>query len=173
MAKIDTGWVNWDGGVMGYLLPEDWDLMEQYIDQYHIKRVVEFGSGISTRLFLLKGVLGMAYEQSSRFADKIRSEFPAIGNRIAVWDGKKVIAKQADMCFIDGPWCDGTDSNFPDRSCSYKMARVLCPTLIAVHDFDRKEEQANAKRYLDPAYDLIASSRITAIFRIKTYHGNN
>ena len=40
----------------GFLDPDDWKILETIIDRLNIKNVVEFGSGISTRLFHMKGL---------------------------------------------------------------------------------------------------------------------
>lgn len=147
----------------GFLDPDDWKILETIIDRLNIKNVVEFGSGISTRLFHMKGLNCISFEQHAGLVKKARK------NKYVVrfWDDVAPLPWRPDMVFIDAPWCDGTDPKYPNREESYIRTIPMHPLVIAVHDYGREEERQWIAKYLIPSgYHSVDTSGQTELFII-------
>jgi hypothetical protein len=153
----------WDGE-NGFLDVDDWNVLETAIDEHNIKNVVEFGSGISTRLFCMKGLNVTSYEQFDRFIKRLKDE--GVSADIRKWfdpDPRKYYP--TDMVFIDGPWCDGSDPKYLNREMSYIRALAMEPRVIIAHDTDRDEEQVWIKKHLIAnGYKLTVKGRLIEVF---------
>src|SRR3990167_4472300 len=89
--EVNTYGLPWGKGA---LLKEDWDFMTEIIHNYSVKRVIEFGAGLSTLLFndavRNPGVQGWVttLETSQAWIDKVHvlNKFP----EILFWNGREI-----------------------------------------------------------------------------------
>ncbi|GAG51677.1 unnamed protein product [marine sediment metagenome] len=125
-VKIDTSHVLWEGAIVGFLGQADWEFLEDVIDAHAIKSVVEFGSGLSTDLFVAKGLEVVSYEDHEEWFEMKAAVYPGV---VREWDGGRVDIGHPDLVFIDGPW------DLSLRGPAFKSAWGAAPRFIAVHDY--------------------------------------
>lgn len=112
-------------GSIDYL---DWNFIEKAIDQYNVKTVIEFGSGLSTLLFMKKGLKVISFETSKQWIETVKKINPECD--IREWDGKSPIdfkGEKFDMAFIDGP-TGGNNREFSTKT-STENANI-----VVIHD---------------------------------------
>jgi len=118
---------------------EDWAVIEEVIKKNNVKRVLEFGSGLSTLLMADMGLEVISYEVMDEWAKKIRDLNPKVD--IRPWDGKEIPGYKSlgefDLVFCDGP--ASSVSAGEARKDSIKMSADLARILI-VHDGGRAGE---------------------------------
>jgi ADP-heptose:LPS heptosyltransferase len=149
--KIDNDYLDkWGfkfGG--GSITDRDWMFMKETVEKYKVKKVLEFGAGLSS---LLLGTITdqvITYETTPGWIKKI-SQFKSDKNIILQWNGKQIPSvDKFDMVFVDGP------SGGVNREWSTKYASELSD-LVIVHDAGRKEEREWQAKYLENDFELIA-----------------
>jgi len=134
------------------IVPSDWKLLDKITDQFNVKRMVEFGCGVSTQHFDKKKIRVHGYEAMDKIKDRVEKQtHNAI---IKKWDGKTppVINGDFQMAFIDGPMYG------KNREPSYKAVKNSAINLVACHDSSRAEDQKWIKKYFGK-WNLIAENK--------------
>lgn len=106
----------------------DWAFIENMIDKYNVKTVLEFGAGLSTLLFAKKGVKVVSIETDKKWLESVKEINPVCDIRF--WDGKSPIdfkGEKFDMAFVDGP------TGGEHREFSTKIASENA-NIILIHD---------------------------------------
>jgi len=134
----------------------DSNLLTEFIEEHRIKSVLEFGAGVSTKLFDDLGMKVESLETDLRHAKAIASELKSIS--IYCWEGivENYISNicqrsEAELVFIDGP--EGGQNREP----SYQLALMTKARFIACHDAQRDYEAKWIKKYLS-TYTLVKAN---------------
>ncbi len=141
-SSVNTYGLTFNGGA---LTENDWAFICQTIDQYKVKSVLEFGSGLSTLLLndRLKNVV--TYECSKGWIDKLAKLKP--GMNVRLWDGVTIDTDEHfDMAFVDGP------ANDKPREHSTKLGSERAKVVI-VHDAGREWSKKYQEQYLANGFD--------------------
>lgn len=134
---------------------KDWEFIRRAMEENGVKRVLEFGAGLSS-LLMSEGASVVSYETDGAWAQKIAEK--RLGENaleIVMWDGVSVpplLAQRGpfDMAFVDGPRGDSVAG----REFSFKAAAELGVPLIITHDSGRRGELRWANKYLRDKYDV-------------------
>lgn len=131
---------NLDGNWWGAIRKEDMLLLKEFIKKHGIKRVVEFGAGLST-IVMDSLCTVLSYETETRFAERV---LPALKNSmVVIWDGQFTnIPVNCEFVFIDGP------AGGKSREPSYESAAKSNAKFIACHDYLREHETLWQKKWL-------------------------
>jgi len=114
------------------------------IKRHKVKKVLEFGCGISTLMFNKMGIEVLCYETNNKWADKVRGSMinPDTNLHITNWDSKdSKILGHYDLAFVDGP------AGGNNREHSTRLAAQHADIVIQ-HDAARPTEKEWAKKYL-------------------------
>ena len=128
----------------------DWKFIKSVLERYNVKSVLEFGSGLSTRLFIENGYKVSAFETNQTYFDHINKTVPNIAGSVTLWDGTYLdIGGRFDLAFVDGPsaWKPSVGS----REVSTRIASEHSD-LVIVHDCDRAPELRWQELYLKPGF---------------------
>ena len=120
----------------------DWLFIHDVLQRYQVKRVLEFGAGLSSVLMSqYGGVHVTSYETDPVWAKSLKDlNLPNLDVRM--WDGKQVQLTEAyDLAFIDGP------ANGENREHSTRIASGAAP-LVIQHDARRPSELKWEAQYL-------------------------
>jgi ADP-heptose:LPS heptosyltransferase len=118
---------------------EDWKFIKDAIDKYEVKRILEFGCGLSTLLFN-EIANTISFETDESLINKIKG----INQKcdIRKWDGKALDLKDLfDLAFVDAP------SGGVNREISTKIASELADIVI-IHDANREYEKKWQEKYI-------------------------
>lgn len=92
---------------------KDWIFIKKFINQYGIKKVIEYGSGLSTELLYLEGCEIYCLEDFKWWADHNRKVFKGI-KQIRIEDYKigeiPEVQERFDLAFVDGPQHERTET---------------------------------------------------------------
>jgi hypothetical protein len=139
---------------------QDWKFIKKAMDDYKVKKVLEFGAGLSSLLMSERAEV-VTYETREDWAKGIKEK--ANGNSLVtvLWDGENPppLIKQRgpfDMVFIDGPPSKGVGG--VGREIAYSTAVELGTPIIVTHDSGRQTERALAKYFLCEKYDLVGKN---------------
>jgi ADP-heptose:LPS heptosyltransferase len=136
----------WGGGC---LTDRDWMFMKEAIKKYKVKKILEFGAGLSSLLFGTVADQIITYETMPGWIKKVEP-FKTTKNTFLLWDGKTIPSvDKFDMVFVDGP------SGGENRQWSIKYASERAD-LVIVHDAGRVPERKWQAEYLEPEFELIA-----------------
>lgn len=143
----------------GYAISQkDWDFIRRQMDERGVKRVLEFGAGLSSLMMSEKAEV-VTYETDAEWAAKVKGK--ANGNALAMesWAGDEAPALLAqrgpfDMAFVDGPRGDHPCG----REFAFKAVADLGVPLVITHDSGRRDELKWANRYLRTKYDIVANN---------------
>lgn len=132
----------WGGSSLTH---DDWLFIDQIIDKYNVKSVLEFGAGLSTCLFYEKGLNVVSLETDLKYAKNIPESV-----KLLEWNGKDVLNlnDEWEFIFVDGP---GGGQN---REHSIKYASEHSD-LVIIHDANRSFEIKYQEQYLATNFDLI------------------
>jgi len=128
----------------------DWKFIKSVLERYNVKSVLEFGSGLSTRLFIENGYKVSAFETNQTYFDHINKTVPNIAGSVTLWDGTYLdIGGRFDLAFVDGPsaWKPSVGS----REVSTRIASEHSD-LVIVHDCNRAPELKWQETYLKPGF---------------------
>jgi glycosyltransferase involved in cell wall biosynthesis len=125
----------------GCITEPDWEFMQQVIRDHGVRRVLEFGTGLSTLLMTDLGIDVETYETMPGWVDRIRAINPK--SNINLWDGVNLDLgdKRYDMVFVDGP------AGGRSREASTRIAAEHAPVVL-VHDAGREWEKLWQEKYL-------------------------
>lgn len=113
---------------------EDWAFIQQAIIERQVKTVLEFGSGLSTRLLRSLGVEVTSFETNEEKCKKFGA---------TPWDGKDLkLDHFYDLAFVNGP------SGGANREHSTRVASEYAG-LVVVHDAGRPFERQWQAKYLE------------------------
>lgn len=142
----------WGGGS---ITDKDWVFMEDVIKTYNVKKVIEFGAGLSSLLMSTKVDDIVTFETMEGWIEKI-SSMSSGNNHIFKWDGKKIDIDieqfkdvKFDLAFVDGP-AGGANRQFSTMYAS-KLA-----DLVIVHDAGRQWERKWQEMYLSKDFELVS-----------------
>ena len=137
--KRETGHlpIEWSGWSLD---PTDWVVLRDLLKARNIKRVVEFGAGVSTQLMDRLGVEVDSYETDEIHLEKVK-RLVSKANLI-LWNGTSPLILGAyDLALIDGP------SGGENREPSYKAVADSKIKLVACHDSKRAGERVWITKY--------------------------
>lgn len=143
----------WGGGS---ITDRDWLFLCDIFDTYNIKKVLEFGAGLSTLLMASKVDKVVTFETQQGWINKISKMSDKEKNYFFLWDGKKIDLNSSDFkdvkfdfAFVDGP-AGGANREFSTMYAS-KLADI-----IVVHDAGREWERKWQEKYLSKDFELVA-----------------
>ena len=138
------------------ITPDDWQMIKDAIELYNINSVVEFGSGVSTKLLSEMDVDVLSFETSM---EQIESSSRATPNAvIRPWDGKSIPKIDGDMAFIDGP------HGGKNREPSYRAVAESEIPLVFCHDNHRPEDRQWIDKYFK-SWDVLEESKTLIALR--------
>lgn len=119
----------------------DWRLFWQFICDKKVRRVVEFGPGLSTAILSRCGINVCSYETHQGLIDRYKGALPGVTFRH--WPGNHVVPlnRQYNLAFIDGP-LGGENREFAYRSVAESNIRY-----VACHDSNRKADKVWIDKY--------------------------
>jgi len=126
----------------------DWSAIFNYLVENDVKRVLEFGSGLSSLLISQVCHLVTLEDNQEYFQKTLKFASKANQMEIHEWDGVHFpdhLRVKYDLVFIDGPE--------PDRKASFITGQSLSDHVL-VHDGFRPAEMALQIRYLSPNFNL-------------------
>ena len=137
----------------------DWHFINDIIEKQKIRKILEFGSGLST-LLMSEIAEVTSYETDGEWIAKVEglargNGHPERALSIIKWDGKKEPKgiEEYDLAFVDGP--KGKDIGGVGRELSMKLASEHAQRII-VHDAGRQNEQKLQAKYLRGKFRLKA-----------------
>ena len=88
---------------------KDWLQLREFLKEYEIKNVIEYGVGLSTELIVMEGIRVLSLETLDWWAEICRK---AIGNEIITYveNVLPVIDEKFDLAFVDGPQTKRTET---------------------------------------------------------------
>lgn len=136
---------------------DECDFFYKMVTENNIQRVLEFGTGISTIIFLRIGCYITTFETSKRF---VETEFPTLKSELKcniiyyIPENLNTIhvEDRFDIAFVDGP--RGIKHLSRLESCLYCLDKT---NHILLHDFQRGGEQETFKYIVDnfPEWKLV------------------
>jgi len=134
ISYLPIEWSGWS------ITPTDWVVLRDVLKERKIKKVVEFGAGISTQLMDRFGAEVDSYETDEVHLEKVRRLVRK--SNVLLWHGAYPPALgDYDLALIDGP---GGGEN---REPSYKAVADSKIKLVACHDYKRPEDSAWINKY--------------------------
>lgn len=119
----------------------DWRLLWQFICDKKVRRVVEFGPGLSTAILSRCGISVCSYETSPGLIRRYKAIMPDV--TFKQWHGDQVVLldRQYNLAFIDGPF-GGEMRRFAYKSVAESNIRY-----VACHDSNRKADKVWIDKY--------------------------
>lgn len=118
----------------------DWRLLWQFICERNVRKLVEFGPGLSTEILDRCGIRITSYETHPSILNRLIEKMPNV--QFNLWDGKQVVnLNEYDMAFIDGPF------GGENREYSYKSVANSNVRFVACHDSNRKVDKVWVNKY--------------------------
>lgn len=133
-APYKMGWGDWA------ISQKDWGFIKGIIADLKPKRILEFGSGLSS-LLISELAEVVSYETDKKYAAQIRKKKTEKNNlQIRIWDGANIKQKLEgfDLVFVDGP--TGKAAGGIGRQFSIKVASEASDHII-LHDAGRDDEE--------------------------------
>lgn len=133
---------------------DDWKFIQQIINDYSVKSILEFGAGLSTVILNELKLKVVTYENSQEWLDATKK----LNHKadIRLWDGvnleANVFEEKFDLAFVDGPRAYG--SKIFGRQKSIELASKLAD-IVVVHDASRPGEMLWQDTYLKENYDFL------------------
>lgn len=143
------------------ILQKDWRFIKDMMTTYGVKKVLEFGAGLSS-LLMSESAEVVSYDTDEAWAKEIQGKAGEKNQlKIEMWDGvdKTPIPNgdgKFDMVFIDGP--KNRQAGGPGRAAAFEAAAMTGTKLILTHDSGRRDELEWAKRYLSKDYTIKATN---------------
>lgn len=146
--EVETARFGFGGG---FITERDWEFIQETIEKYDVKTVLEFGAGLSTVLInsVLKGTL-VTYETDPLWIEKVEKINKSCD--IRKWDGVNfdtTFAIPFDMAFVDGP------AGGENREASVRAASEFAKIVI-VHDAGRVPERKWQTMYLKDKFRFVS-----------------
>jgi len=166
-TKYQLYWGDW------CILQKDWRFIKDVFREEGIKRVVEFGTGLSSLLMSERAEV-VSYETDPKTMETMTAKItPENRLTIRLWDGKTPPDITGfDMVFIDGP-PGGSEHG---RKYSYEAASRSGAPFILTHDSGREGEIVWAKEYLWKDYEVVGTNGLhqqrCELWKRKTEVGN-
>lgn len=142
----------WGGGS---ITDKDWLFIQDVIKTYGVKKVLEFGAGLSSLLMATKVEDVVTFETHEGWIRKIK-EMSTGNNHVFKWDGKKIDINlgefkdtKFDLAFVDGP-AGGQNREFST------MYGSNLADLVIIHDAGRVWERKWQEKYLSKDFELIS-----------------
>jgi hypothetical protein len=137
------------------IIQKDWTFIKEIFQKYGIKRVAEFGSGLSSFLMSERAEV-VSYETAPKEIERLAPKItPANRLEIRLWDGRSPVELAGfDLVFIDGP-PGGVGCG---RKYSYESAAKSGAKFILTHDSGREGEIGYAKEYLWKDYEVVGTN---------------
>lgn len=143
---------------------KDWHFIKQIIEDIKPKRILEFGSGLSS-LLLSEICEVVSYETDPEHVEKIKAKCTEKNNlTIELWDGHKMIQAaenlslpygKFDLVFVDGP--EQRANGGIGRDTAVRIASQVSDHVI-LHDAGRIEEDAHQRKHLRSIFRLARRS---------------
>lgn len=130
----------------------DWTILKSVLETRDIKKVVEFGSGVSTQLMDKFGVDVCSYETVLLHLERVR--LLVCNVTFVLWDGKRppIFDEDYGLALIDGP--RGGESREP----AYQSVANSDVPLVACHDYKRVVDNKWIKKYFSNWKEITRSS---------------
>ncbi|MCK7503265.1 MAG: hypothetical protein MZV70_03590 [Desulfobacterales bacterium] len=135
----------------------DWAFIKKAMEDNGVKRVVEFGAGLSSLLMSERAKV-VSYETRQDWIDTIAKKKIEGRNDLEfrLWDGVTLPdlgeVGPMDMVFVDGP--PAATNGGVGRKVSYEAASKSGAKFIITHDSGRQEELGFSDMFLRPKYDI-------------------
>ena len=139
--KQDLGYlpIEWSGWSIA---PTDWIVLRDLLKEKNIKKVVEFGAGVSTQLMDRFGIEVHSYETDSVHIEKIKRLVTKA--TFILWNGLyPPVLDDYELALIDGP------TGGENREPSYKAVANSRIPVVACHDYKRKEDKIWIDKYFN------------------------
>lgn len=141
----------WDGMA---ITPADWDFLKAIIDEFDVRVVVEFGSGLSTLLLAEAGITVWSFDTDRDWQETVKAALVEEGNAgkasLKYWNGRHfplpTVACAPDLVFVDGP------RGGANREHAIQWAGRNCD-LVVLHDAQREAETKWANKHLSPGFN--------------------
>jgi len=146
---------------------KDWEFISTLLLKEKVKKVLEFGSGLSTLLMKGLGIDVVSFETRQKDIDRLKAINPTV--EIRLWDGTfekapistsfspGTIPEKFDLALVDGP---GGGEN---REASFKIAAMYADKIL-VHDGGRAPEKKWAEKHLKPKFSEYSRGGHRTIF---------
>lgn len=142
MGYLPIEWSGWS------LDPTDWVVLRDFLKSRNIKRVVEFGAGVSTQLMDRLGMEVDSYETDEIHLEKVKRLVSKAN--IILWNGiSPLVLGMYDLALIDGP------SGGENREPSYKAVAESKVKLVACHDSKRVEDRVWIAKYFSAWKEVV------------------
>jgi len=129
--------IEWSGWS---LTPTDWVALRDVLRDRKIKKVVEFGAGVSTQLMDRFGIDVDSYETDEVHAMKIKRLVSKAN--IKLWNGMfPPVLDNYDLALLDGPF--GGENREP----AYKAVADSKISIVACHDYKRSADKTWIDKY--------------------------
>ncbi len=118
----------------------DWIELKQFLKEFQIKSVIEYGCGLSTELMVLDKIKVLSLEAETWWADICRS---VCGNKIIAYENGRMpeVDQMFDLAVVDGPQSGNREESIEHAS---KHANF-----IYLHDLDPVRQTAITKYLKD------------------------
>ena len=135
-----------------FLRFEKWGLISEVIKTFKVKTVLEFGSGVSSKLFSWSGMEIDSYETNEKFIERLRPLCPKVN--FIHWNNKCFKpTKQYDLCLVDGP-----KNRIPQI-----LIAIQCASIICLDDYTGLYKERTS--FLLNGYELISSAQTLQIYK--------
>ena len=131
----------------------DWRLLWQFICDKKVRRMVEFGPGLSTAILSRCGIQVCSYETHPALIRKFKAFMPDVTFKL--WHGTQVVLlnRQYNLAFIDGP-LGGENREFAYRSVAENNIKY-----VACHDSSRKADKVWIDQYFR-GWKIVAENKL-------------
>jgi GT2 family glycosyltransferase len=148
---------------------KDWLFIKDKVDTLGCKKILEFGSGLSS-LLLSETCEVISYETDPEWKEKIESLITENNNlTIKLWNGNtateelltyiniasSVTGKSFDLCFVDGPKSKAKGGI--GREVATAIASKISDNVL-IHDAGRIEEDGHQRKFLRGVFKLVRKS---------------
>jgi len=140
------------------ILEDDWDAIKNFVETNNVKRVVEFGSGISTQLLDKLGITVHSFETNPEQVKQLEKKLA--NTTFELWDAKTVPHIEGDMAFIDGP------HGGKNREPSYRAVAESGIPFVACHDIHRAEDKQWVDKYFSEWEGVSGTNHLLILRRV-------
>jgi len=154
------------------ILPEEYRFLQEFCAANDVKRVLEFGTGVSTLAFLEAGCEVVSVEENCKWFEQAQRTLTAPNCTLLLGAPPNIMAHPAiaerafDLAFVDGPAAKG-----PLPRLHSVQAAMLSAPIVMLHDANRPGETATIAEVMKAGgwkQEIRASSRGIAILRKAT-----
>jgi len=133
----------------GAITEKDWEFLQETLNRYKVRTILEFGAGMSTVLLnAVPGLKVVTYETDQLWRQRVLKQSPKCNIRL--WKGKNIRelpdTEVYDLAFVDGP-AGGINREISTR------AAAEYSNLVVIHDAGREHEKRWQELYLQGKFN--------------------